>query len=60
MKLEEKEKKEEKVKIKRKKIMELINDHKFNIILGTLGGLIYGACSPISGLLLGKITTFLL
>ena len=36
--------------------MELINDHKFNIILGTLGGLIYGACSPISGLLLGKIT----
>ena len=56
MKLEEKEKKEEKVKIKRKKIMELINDHKFNIILGTLGGLIYGACSPISGLLLGKIT----
>ena len=56
MKLEQKEKKDEKVKIKRKKLLELIKDHKFDLILGTLGGLIYGACSPVSGLFLGKIT----
>ena len=56
MKLEQKDKKDEKVKIKRKKLLEIIKDHKFDLILGTLGGLIYGACSPVSGLFLGKIT----
>ena len=56
MKLETEEIKEEEVKIERGKLFELITDHKLDILLGTLGGFIYGAGSPISGFFLGKIT----
>ena len=34
----------------------MITDHKIDILLGTLGGFIYGAGSPVSGFFLGKIT----
>ena len=56
MKLETEEIKEEEVKIERGKLFELITDHKLDILLGTLGGFIYGAGSPVSGFFLGKIT----
>ena len=53
MKLESEEKKEDDVKIERGKLWEFISDQKLDLFLGTLGGFIYGAGSPISGLLLG-------
>jgi len=56
MKLETEEVKEEEVKIERGKLFELLADHKMDIFLGTLGGFIYGAGSPISGFFLGKVT----
>ena len=56
MKLELGELKEEKVKIERGRLWELIRDHKLDILLGTLGGFIYGAGSPVSGYLLGQAT----
>ena len=54
--IEEKDKKEEKIEIKRKKLLELITDQKCSIILGAIGGLIYGASSPVSGYFLGQVT----
>ena len=56
MKQEKEEIKEPDVKIERGKLFELIFDHKLDILLGTLGGFIYGSGSPVSGLFLGKIT----
>ena len=50
IKSEEKEKKEEKIDIQRGKVLKLISDHKCDLILGTLGGLLYGAGSPVTGL----------
>ena len=53
IKLESEEKKEEDVKIERGRLWEFISDQKLDLALGTLGGFIYGATSPISGLFLG-------
>ena len=47
------EKKDEKVEIKRSKLWKFIKDKKLDLILGTLGGFIYGAGSPLAGLFLG-------
>ena len=47
--------KEEEVEIERSKIWELVSEYKLELILGTLGGIIYGAAIPITGLILGKL-----
>ena len=47
------EKKEEKVKIEISKIWDIISDKKLDLILGTITGFIYGAGTPVAGLLLG-------
>ena len=48
------EKKDEiKVEIKRSKLWEFIKEKKVELILGTLGGFIYGTGSPLAGLFLG-------
>ena len=49
---EKKEKKE--IKINKKKIWELVSDHKCSLIIGILSGLIYGSVSPFVGVYLGK------
>ena len=43
-----------KIKIEKKKIWNFISDHKPDIIIGTIGGLIYGGLSPFVGLMLGN------
>ena len=53
LKLEFDDKEGDNVKIERGKLFEFIKDKKLDLILGTLGGLIYGSFSPISGLFLG-------
>ena len=53
IKLENGEKKEEDVKIERGKFLEFLRDQKLDLFLGTLGGFVYGAGSPVSGLLFG-------
>ena len=53
MKLEFEGKKEEDVEIERGRLCEFLKDQKLDLLLGTLGGFIYGAGSPVSGLLLG-------
>lgn len=47
--------KEEEVEIKKKEIMDLIKDKKLDLILGTIGGFIYGGGTPLTGLLLGNV-----
>jgi ABC-type multidrug transport system fused ATPase/permease subunit len=49
----EEKKDEKKVKIKRSKLWKFIKDKKLDLILGTLGGFIYGTGSPLAGLFLG-------
>ncbi len=34
--------------------MKLLDDHKLDLFLGTLGGFIYGAGTPIAGYFLGE------
>ena len=48
--------KEEKqnVKIDRKKIWALLSDHKCDLFLGTISGLLYGSVAPFIGVILGK------
>ena len=53
LKLEFDDKEGDNVKIERGKLFEFIKDKKLDLILGTLGGLIYVSFSPISGLFLG-------
>ena len=48
---------EEETKFELSKILELVKDKKCSIVIGILGGLIYGAYIPCVSLLLGKITT---
>ena len=43
-----------KIKIEKKKIWNFISDHKPDIVIGTIGGLIYGGLSPFVGLMLGN------
>ena len=48
---------EDDIKFELSKILELVKDHKIDIVIGIIGGLIYGAYIPCLSLLLGKITT---
>ena len=43
-----------KIKIEKNKIWNFISDHKPDIVIGTIGGLIYGGLSPFVGLMLGN------
>ena len=47
--------KEDKIKVKFSKILKLLSDNKLDLILGTFGGFIYGAGTPVSGLFLAKV-----
>ena len=47
--------KEKEIEINKKKLWELISDHKCSLITGTLAGLIYGAISPFVGIYLGQL-----
>ena len=49
----------EKIEIKVGEILSLLSDHKFDLILGTICGFIYGAGTPVAGLFLGKVLTAL-
>ena len=52
---EKKKIKEEKIEVKVGEILALLSDHKLDLILGTIGGFIYGAGTPLSGLFLAKV-----
>ena len=47
-------KKEKEIKIDRKRIWELISDHKCDLFTGTICGLLYGSLCPFVGVILGK------
>ena len=46
---------EKQIKINKRKLWDLISDHKFDIAVGTISGLIYGGLSPVIGILIGKM-----
>ena len=48
-----------KIEIKLGEIFELLADNKLDLILGSVGGFIYGVGTPIAGLFLGKVLTAL-
>ena len=48
---------EDDIKFQLSKILELVKDNKVDMVIGIIGGLIYGAYIPCLSLLLGKITT---
>ena len=47
--------KENKIEIKISEILKLITSNKLELILGTVGGFIYGAGTPIAGLFFAKV-----
>ena len=47
--------KEEKIKVRFSEVFKLISDNKCDLNIGTIGGFIYGAGTPICGLFLGKV-----
>ena len=47
--------KESKIEIKISEVLKLITSNKLDIILGTIGGFIYGAGTPITGLIFAKV-----
>ena len=51
----EKDEEEKKIKIDRSEIMKLLDDHKLDLVIGTIGGFIYGAGTPVAGLFLGYV-----
>ena len=55
----EDDKKEKKIKIDKKKLWELISDHKLDAVIGTIAGIIYGGISPAIGIFLGNVITAL-
>ena len=57
MKYDTEQESEEGTKFELCKILELVKDEKISIIIGILGGLIYGVYIPFLSLILGKITT---
>ena len=57
MKFDLEQESEESTKFELSKILELVKDNKLDIVIGILGGLIYGAYIPCVSLLLGEITT---
>ena len=48
-----------KIKIEKKKLWDLISDHKCDLILGIISGLLYGGLAPFIGLVMGKSITAL-
>ena len=50
---------QKKLEIKLGEIFELLADNKLDLILGSVGGFIYGVGTPIAGLFLGKVLTAL-
>ena len=57
MKFDTEQEGEEETKFELCKILQLVKDQKISIIIGIIGGLIYGAYIPFVSLFLGKITT---
>ena len=55
LKKEEKVITNQKIKVKFTEILELLSDRKLDLILGTIGGFIYGAGTPLAGLFFGKV-----
>ena len=51
--------KEKKIKISKRRIWDLISDHKLDTFIGSLAGLIYGGLSPVTGIILGNVVTAL-
>ena len=47
--------KEEQIEIKTREILSLLSDNKLDLVLGTIGAIIYGAGTPITGFFLGKV-----
>ena len=48
--------KEDEIEFKLSNIFELIKDKKFELFIGILGGVFYGAIIPLTRLILGKLT----
>ena len=48
-----------KIKIEKKKLLDLISAHKCDLILGIISGLLYGSIAPFIGLVMGKSITAL-
>ena len=48
---------EDEIEFKISELFELIKDNKLSLIIGILGGLLYGAIIPSTSLILGKLTT---
>jgi len=46
--------KEKKVKIEKRKLWSLIEDHKCDLVIGIVAGVLYGALAPCIGLVMGK------
>ncbi len=44
----------QKIEVKFKEILELLSDHKLDLVIGTIGGFFYGAGTPLAGLFFGK------
>ena len=47
--------KEQNIEVKFVEILELLSDHKLDLIIGTIAGFIYGAGTPVAGLFFGKV-----
>ena len=48
------EKENSKIKIEKRKLWSLISDNKSNLVVGVIGGVLYGALGPVIGLIMGK------
>ena len=48
------EKEASKIKIEKRKLWSLISDHKCDLIIGIISGLLYGAMSPFVGFVMGQ------
>ena len=48
------EKEKAKVKIEKRKLWSLIGDHKCDLVVGIIAGLLYGAMAPFIGMVMGK------
>jgi len=48
------EKEKTKIKIEKRKLWSLISDHKCDLVVGIIAGLLYGAMAPFIGLIMGK------
>ena len=48
-----------KIKIERKKLWDLVTDHKCDLTIGILSSLLFGAVCPLVGLVIGKSINFL-